>query len=195
MGTRGADQNKRVVKTCRNCGAEFSVPQCRDWREHCCSSACKKELRAKVIAKRKSDRMRICGTCGKEFEARQWLIDQGFGKYCSNKCATTGNVGSKRSPETIIKMSMAQKNSDRKWLSGPDSPMWKKSGISDGYRWIWVDGKKVFEHRYVVELHIGRKLSSDEIVHHINEDKLDNRIENLMICSRVEHMNIHIHSS
>jgi type II secretory pathway component PulL len=37
------------------------------------------------------------------------------------------------------------------------------------------------KHRVVMEEHIGRPLLPTETVHHINGDKLDNRIENLEI--------------
>lgn len=49
----------------------------------------------------------------------------------------------------------------------------------------------VLEHRVVMEIHIGRFLLQDEIVHHKNGDKKDNRIENLVIVTRAEHINLH----
>lgn len=49
-----------------------------------------------------------------------------------------------------------------------------------GYRRITTpDGRRMLEHRYIMELKINRKLSKKEVVHHINEDRTDNKIENL----------------
>lgn len=70
---------------------------------------------------------------------------------------------------------------------------------SDGYILVYVPDHPaadrngyVLEHRFVVEQSIGRYLSSDEYVHHINGDKQDNRLENLEITNMREHAKIHM---
>ena len=84
-------------------------------------------------------------------------------------------------------------------LSKEKNPHWKGGNYLThfGYRRVWVGDIAgaykgyMLEHRLVMQEFLGRPLQSHEVVHHINDDKTDNRIENLMIVSRSAHMKIH----
>ena len=67
--------------------------------------------------------------------------------------------------------------------------------IQEGYKQINVfeqghlrkekykKGSYVMEHILVLESHLGRHIEKHELVHHIDEDRLNNSIENLYLCS------------
>lgn len=67
----------------------------------------------------------------------------------------------------------------------------KRGWMMGGYHWISTSEGEILEHRWIVERALSRKLDTDEIVHHRNGDKLDNRIENLEILGRAEHTSLH----
>ena len=83
---------------------------------------------------------------------------------------------------------------------GSQNPSWKGGRRSNPQGYVFVLCKShpnadrdgyIFEHRLVMERHIGRMLTRKEVVHHINGQTDDNRIENLALFTIAEHTSGH----
>lgn len=74
-----------------------------------------------------------------------------------------------------------------------------KRGKSDrGYKEIYVGdnypyrkSKWIREHIYVMEQHIGKRIPKGMVVHHIDGNKQNNNLDNLLLCTISEHNNCH----
>jgi hypothetical protein len=111
--------------------------------------------------------------------------------------------GKKRPPETIQKMrercghpvtdevkDKISKTLKERFKNGARPHNWTggKYKNREGYVCILVkDDTYELEHRQIMESILGRKLASDEHVHHINGIKDDNRPENLILVINKKH--------
>lgn len=62
-----------------------------------------------------------------------------------------------------------------------------------GYIEVKEEGRWILEHKKVAEIVLKRKLKDSEVIHHINQNKKDNRPSNLMLFeNQTEHAKFHI---
>lgn len=115
---------------------------------------------------------RVCIYCKKLFVGRDKAGV--IARYCSRACHFR-NTASKE------KSSKAGKIGAQKIIE-----MYRGTGTKT---YIKEYGKH--QHRVVMENKVGRKLTKDEIVHHIDHNKHNNNIENLQLVTRAEHAKIH----
>jgi len=215
MGKKGIKIKKVANCTCRHCGNKFYRFKCHKNRRqnNFCNLECRVAFnKAKVVQLK-------CGYCGKEFvRLKTETRKNKHGKnYCSRECACLGNserVKVKIKCDWCGKVIIRKKGRvgklphhfcDRKccykWKSKhlirEKSPTWKggRYHTTDGYIKVYafehpnnVTGY-VWEHRLVMEKKLGRYLTKDEIVHHLNGIKDDNREENLLVTTRKRHEN------
>lgn len=130
-----------------------------------------------------------CDMCKRHFEVTNSrasdAIKKGSEKFCDKNCL--GRYMKEISSKRVVK-----------WIKNNRHPLNTKGyGVTtDGYIWIYVKGKprnQIKLHRYIMEVHLGRELHPREIVHHKDENKLNNSLDNLEITTISEHNRIHRH--
>lgn len=165
-----------IVK-CSNCSKEKKTDpfKLKRNKNFFCSEPCRKEFHGKHYYTNKT-----CMNCKKEFLVKNCEIKRHKtdNYYCSVKCAEEFGF----------------RNGELNWN-------WKggRTKHMDGYIWVLDHNHPnsdklghVLEHVKVMSEHLGRPLKKGEEVHHINEITNDNRIENLELMTRSEHIKHHM---
>jgi hypothetical protein len=186
---------KGVVLSCEICGSVFKVPQCRKDTARFCSRKCagihgglEKELPRVEI---------VCKNCGITFLERQCHAQRR--SHCSNECRNSGK-------EYLEGLSERGR--------GINNAMWA-GGIStqsDGYIYErctehpFASNGYVLQHRLVVERCVREKfpmskclielggqlyLSPEYIVHHKDEIRTNNELNNLQVLTIANHNKLH----
>lgn len=151
-----------MEKTCLECSINYI--SYRTTNKFCsCSCKAKHFSRISMPHEKNGDNF-SCEICGTIFYRN--LSSQRPKMFCSNKC------------KNIFLRGMSKIYGFKKFENTKNKRKYKE---------VRVDGKKIGEHRHIMQEFLGRKLESWEHVHHINNDPLDNRIENLVVLNHSSH--------
>lgn len=138
--------------------------------------------------------------------------------YCTLKMSQTEIAAKYGTSQKVVwkamrKMNVPTRVAAKRDQKGPNNSFWnggrvlvakakrqrgERSSFGNGYYYILMPDHPnanrsgyVAEHIVVITEHMGRPLAAGEVVHHINLNKHDNRLENLAIATRPEHANWH----
>jgi len=172
------ESKRNPRKYCERCGRPLAEGQKRF-----CSRTCYNP----------PEPQRYCEICGKILLKRQK-------QFCSKKCYGEWLHEHPEKRNHFKPGATAWNKGVKGYKAGSEHWNWKggRRNHSNGYIEVSCpdhpnsnSGGYIFQHRLVMEQHLGRLLTEDEVIHHINSNKRDNRIENLIVLTCSEHQAIH----
>lgn len=134
-----------------------------------------------------------CKQCGEQLKRKTWYgtrIRVETNKrwherqYCDNSCR------SQALRELPSEENYFFKNKIEPWNKGKRNTI--KIRQTSGYVRVFApDRSWKYEHRLVVEKDLGRVLRSDEVIHHMDGDKANNSLDNLLLTNQADHRKYH----
>lgn len=163
-------------KVCLYCGKTFvrkeGYPEHRWVKRRYCSKSCA----TRGCLSSKIDTYKTCMFCGKQMVKRENESPAAFNskKFCSRSCVSSFTKNGAFKPK------------EQHWN-------WKGGKYIDklGYVNMRINGRQTKEHTVIIEKEIGRCMNKNEVVHHVNGIRNDNRIENLRLMTNSEHTKLH----
>lgn len=163
-----AKRRPSVSKVCQICSKSYFVRASRADASKACSWECNHALKRTLPEPVEKN----CHTCGKVFTHRR---DRPDSKFCSKPCQVKWWSQLTYSPEQYLEW--GRKSGDAQ----------RGKGEGKAYRKLY--GRH--EHRVIAEQKLGRPLKRGEIVHHKDENILNNDPSNLQVMTQAEHMRLH----
>jgi endogenous inhibitor of DNA gyrase (YacG/DUF329 family) len=142
----------------------YRQPEAIERGRQFCSRACANE------SQRKSQIVKLCEQCGAEMRLRPSAAVR---RYCSKSCDTAAKT----------KQPTGRLHNGRPVLMNRQGYL---TVYEPGHPNANVQGR-ILEHRLVMSTALGRPLLSSEHIDHINQDRADNRPDNLQVMSPTDH--------
>lgn len=125
----------------------------------------------------------VCAECGKEFYLLECQRKNGRGKFCSKSCADNHRHHGSR-----IFCAMCDREFYRRFGEQQDAinqfcskGCYRDWRVLNKKRDTYLKSGAVHIHRIVAESLLGRRLTTDEVVHHIDENRANNHPSNLAV--------------
>ena len=163
-------KSNKIKRKCQRCEKIFYISkrQGKIGEGKFCSRKC---CKSRII--------KNCKQCDKEFSIIPSRIKKGEGKFCGKIC-----YGHWRSKNI--------RGDKHRWWKGGCDKEYRIVYCPEEYRPMSQANGQILEHRLKVAQAIGRCLTREEVVHHVDENKLNNNLNNLWLFRNdSEHLSFH----